>query len=323
MFVERELWTVRGNDFSKAGWHTRPTVGYQLMFEFLRLSPSYELARVARTTGLSQPQKDNLPSDFDRVLNLYDLLGDVQSILFRAWWLRRGLKAFGNPYTKPTAHKVARLAAEQDVGIDDLRDDLNLFLADTRRAEGLSASMLVSIPLGGRRADILNQVKKLLDENAISEQDEASKKSKIQLLGQRMHVNAIFKGVKLLWFKAAKPKWENWRLGAHAKLSESYSSVLDSHAPKKSATPIEQDDRIIMGKITFRAVKKFENIAENAARGDFPTDNPVECSEFDYPALAKRIQRKNRWEKAEKVRLTELSRHRAKQRLAKGKEEVL
>ena len=69
---------------------------------------------------------------------------------------------------------------------------------------------------------------------------------------------------------------------------------------------IEQTDRDMMTKITYRALNKFEAIAENAARGKFPSDEPVETSPFDYPRIAKQIQRNNVWEKKEKERLTKL-----------------
>ena len=80
-------WTLRGSDFSQAGWHSEPTTAYQLMFEFLLLSPSYELARRARSGQLTAADRTRLPADFKQVLATYDLLGDVNGILFRQWWL--------------------------------------------------------------------------------------------------------------------------------------------------------------------------------------------------------------------------------------------
>lgn len=323
MSTKTQPWRLRGNDFSQVGWHTRPTVGYQLMFEFLRISPSYELARIANTTGLTPAQQAKLPSDFDRVMQLYELLGDVQNILFRSWWLRKGLKAFGNPYSKPKVHKISLLSPERDIGVEDVRDELSYFLSDTRRDEGLAPSLLISVPLGGNRADVLRQIKALLEQQSSESFSVELDKPKLRLMGQRLHATALFTGVRLLWFKSAKPKWENWRLGAFAKLSPSYSPVLDPKASRSTHSSVEQVDRTIMGKITSRALRRFENIAENAARGEFPSDKPVECSPFFYSEISKRIQRKNHWEKFEKVRITELSKLRAKQRNNAVPEEII
>lgn len=315
-----EPWDVRSSDFSRRGWHTRPTVAYQLMFEFLRLSPSYELARLHRTTGLSSEQKKALPADFSQVLKIYDRLGDVQTTLFRSWWLNRGLKAFGNPYSKPVVHEISALHAGKNITIEDVNQDLNLFLTDTRREEGLTESLLISVPIGGRRSDVLRQVNKLLEQHANTNVFKSKSSVEIiKLMGQRFHVKAVFNGMRLLWFKAAKPNWENWRLGAITKLSPSYSPVLDYKAPRRTFSSIELDDRIIMGKITSRALKRFEFMAENAARGNFPCDKPIECSPFNYSELEKRISKKNRWEKGEKARLTKLHEIKIKQLQAKNK----
>lgn len=125
----------------------------------------------------------------------------------------------------------------------------------------------------------------------------------IKLNGKRFHANAMFRGLRLLWIKAAKPTWELWRLGTYAKYSSSYSNVLDTNAPKKINNPTDVDDRRIITKITFRALKKFELIAENAARGRFPCVGNVELGTFDYSIIAKRLLAHTLWVKEEKQRV--------------------
>ncbi|MDO9277877.1 MAG: hypothetical protein Q7U05_04885 [Polaromonas sp.] len=299
------LWTLRGGDFSQPNWHAQPTAGYQLMFEFLRVSPTYELARKAKTKGLNNTDKARLPSDFERVLEMYDLFGDVNKVLFRTWWLQHGLQAFGNPFKKPAVHQVAVLAAGVGVSADQLNADLDFYLKNGRDEEGLNASVLVALPLNQKQSDVLKQIKKLLDD--LKAPEILDTQAKVKLMGKRLHANAIFTGLRLLWLKSAKPNWELWRLGAKGNLSKSYSGVLDPNGPRKSKDAIEQDDRIIMSKITFRALKKFEALAENAARGYFPSDQSVELTEFEYPQIAQRLLEHTKWIKVEKARLMELS----------------
>ena len=275
------------------------------MFAFLRVSPSYELARKEREEGLTEEEKRGLPADFEEVRKTYALLGDVQRTLFRAWWLKRGLKAFGNPHTKPRVHEIAALENSADKSVEHLRQPLEDYLGETRRDEGLGPALLVSIPLGRRKGEILTQISRLLDRYSQIEVATA-KKPTLHLRGQRLRAKSLFTGLRLLWFRAAKPKWELWRLGAQARLSETYSKVLDPTAGRRVKDVIEQTDRDMMTKITYRALNKFEAIAENAARGRFPCDEPVEKAFFDYPLIAKRIQRNNAWEKKEKERLTKL-----------------
>jgi len=297
-------WSVRGGDFYTKDWHTRPTVGYQLMFEFIRLSPSYELARKYHAEGLSAAEKKNLPPDFDLVLTTYELFGDVQRILFRQWWIKIGIKVFGNPFAKPKVHKVVDLNGGQDITSDQIKSEINHYLQDIRRDQGLPGAVIVAIPLGLKKAEVKRQVEKILLQSTAQKQ--VVKKPVKQLEGQRLRPDVLFNGLRLLWFKAAKPQWEDWRLGVFAELSKPYAKVLDINAPRRTTNSLEADDRNIMARTTNRALKKYQFIAENAARGRFPVEDALHHADFDYSNLAKRIQRKNTWEKREKARLIEL-----------------
>ena len=298
----RTPWSARSADFNKPGLHTRMHRGYMMFFEFLRLSPSYELARKARQEGLTAEDQAQLPPDFDRVLTTFDLFGDVQKILFRSWWIKRGLKAFGNPYNKPKVHSLKYLPSVQDIGLADCIDEVDSYLSDTRREEGLNPALLVSIPLGRRKGEVLKQIAKLLDEYSETDTSEMNKPL-ISFAAKRIHINKLVTSYSVLLFRAAKPKWELWRLGASANVSKTYSPMLDAMAPKKIADPNNVADRQLMAKITYRAIKKAEAIAENAARGKFPSDTPVHQAPFDYPKIAAIISKKNQWERKERSRL--------------------
>lgn len=314
MAKKRLPWKLRGSDFNEPGWSTRPTVGYELFFEFLRLSPSYELARKASEEGLTAEEKKSLPSDFREVQKTYAMLGNVQTTLYRQWWLSRGLRTFGNPHKRPAVHQIAELKGGVDVSASAVLDGLDQLLSTTRRDEGLAPALLLSVPLGQRKSDVLRQFSRLLDKYA--EVSGTTQPPKLKLMGQRLRAKVLFSGIRLLWFKAAKPKWELWRLGAKAGLSQTYSSVLDVAAPRKVKDEMEMHDREMMSKITYRALVKFEAIAENAARGRFPSEASVEQVPFDYPALARRIRRKNLWEDKEKARLLKAYKEEQKARQA-------
>ena len=288
MATKRLPWVLRGSDFSRQDWHVAPTAGFQLMFEFLRLSPSYELARKHRTKGLTQREIVSLPADFDQVLKTYDLLGDVSTEFFRSWWLIRGLQVFGNPYKKPRVHCIGVLNAGKTIDLSEIKSPIVSYLDNERNEEGLQASILLSVPITLKRSDLIKQISKLITTNAELD-TEVDQKPQLKLVSKRLRPNVLFKGLRLLWLKAAKPNWELWRLGAKAELSDSYSKELDPNAPKKVKTGLEKDDRIIMSKITSRYLTKYEAIAENAARGLFPTDRPVLSAGYDYPLIAKRL----------------------------------
>jgi hypothetical protein len=271
------------------------------MFEFLRLSPSYELARKAAEEGLTADDLPRVPADFDEVRRVYKLLGNVQATLFRTWWLRTGLRVFGNPSAKPKVHELAVLPGGADVAASGVLPDVERYLEEDRRDEGLVGALVVAVPVGGRKSEVLRQIARLLDQHAGS--PTTSRKPMLSIQGQRLRAPVLFNGIRLLWIRAARPMWQLWRLGAKARLSPTYSRVLNPDAPRKVTDVQEMIDREMMSKITHRALLKYEAIAENAARGRFPSDRPGEHAEFDYPKLAKIIQRKNAWETKEKSRL--------------------
>jgi hypothetical protein len=124
-------------------------------------------------------------------------------------------------------------------------------------------------------------------------------KSSISLQGKQLNAKSVVRGMGLLMFKMAKPELENWLLGAYAKLSPSYSSVLDGKAQRQTRDSREAEDRVLMGKITARSLQKYSYIAENAARGKFPCDTKVETSFFDYENLNKVYDTTTKWEAKE------------------------
>ena len=100
-------------------------ISYYLMwFEYLAISPSYELARRYRAgQNLDEYQ---LPKDFDSVLAVYDDLGDVQKALFRPWWRRVGLKCFGYQGQIPAVTKVG-YAPHTAKARPDLREQVEAY----------------------------------------------------------------------------------------------------------------------------------------------------------------------------------------------------
>jgi hypothetical protein len=295
-------WILRGSDFLAPGWHTEPTAAYQLMFEFLRVSPSYDLATRFKLRELNREDKKSLPADFDEVLRTFDLIGDIRGQLFRQWWLRRGLKVFGNPYSRPGIHVIATLGNGQETVVESIADKMRRSYIDARHEQGLTGAMIISLPLTARASDVLRDVRRLLKNQAQNGAGVLPAPA-IRLHGKRFHTNANFKGLRLLWFRAARPQWEYWRLGAKAEISSSYSRELDVSAPRRTRNSLEADDRSVMTKITERALKRFERVAENAARSRFPCDEPVEAAVFDYSKIAHRLAAHAKWVREFKTEL--------------------
>ena len=283
--------------------NTPESSAYHFFFKFLRLSPSYELARKASEGKLLQREKKLLPRDFKKVQETYEILGDVQNTIFRYWWQKNGFENFGMKYEYPAVDLISVINGP-DVDPKKIQIDIKNYLKTVSTKEAKVPSIVLSIPLDKDLNKRLESVKQfLIQHKNLSIEQAKNIKPKIELYGKRINRVALMVGHGLLLFKVGLPNLENWRLGVLAQISLSYSPVLDFNAPRQTQNSREAEDRVLMGKITQRSLLKYQKIAENAARGKFPCDEEVEMANFDYKEIYKVYKKTESWEKRELLRL--------------------
>jgi hypothetical protein len=299
-----EYFQVKTDDIFQEGWHVDQHIGHFLFFHYLRLSPSYELARKDDKGELSTEEKRKLPKDFKKVQETYALLGDVQNTLFRYWWQKNGYQIFGVQSDYPTVDVISVLPDRTKPDIEKIKGEVTSYLSEMSSRTNQNPSIIVSIPINKQMKYDLWAVKECLKLYKNIGKEKIKKiKPKISLQGKRLNAQALVRGLGLLMFKMANPELENWRLGVYGKLSPSYSSALNAQAPRQTKDSREAEDRVLMGKITSRSLQKYSCIAENAARGNFPCDTTVETSFFDYKGLNKVYDTTTKWEAKEIERL--------------------
>lgn len=272
---------------SMKDWATKGIQGYvMLMFEYLRLSPSYELARQARIGKLTAAQKRTLPDDFDLVLKTYDDYGDVSSISFANWWATKGINLYGTEYIKPQVRQIANIekSEEYEPGFSKA---LEQYFKSFRKHEGSGRALILAIPLGMPKQEILKEVTRMINKTGVTAPPKAQK-AKRSLTAKRLRSAPLFIGLNLLWTKAQNPEWVNWRLGIAAKVSPTNAVGLDLNTKKASAKTVDQRNNMTV--LTSRALKKAQYIAENAARGRFPDPKPIALPEFNYIDIYRRMR---------------------------------
>lgn len=267
-------------------WGTKGIQGYvMLMLEYLRISPTYELARKARANKLTSTEKKLLPADFDQVLKTYDEYGDIRAIKFSDWWANIGVNLYGSEYIKPQVRQIAQI--EKNEKYEPLfSKSLEQYFKTFRKQEGNGPGLILAIPLGMSKKSILKEVTRWINKTGISAPPRAQK-AKRSLTAKRLRSAPLFIGLNLLWVKAQNPDWVNWRLGVAAKVSPINATGLDINAKRSNSKTADQ--RINMTVLTSRAFKKAQYIAENAARGRFPDRNPIALPEFNYDDIYKRM----------------------------------
>ena len=93
-----------------------------------------------------------------------------------------------------------------------------------------------------------------------------------------------------------------WQVGVEANISKSYSKMFNYKTTKRNSTNSEELRHLEM--MTSRKYRQARFIAENAARGIFPSmKQPSDMVDFDPAEFNRVIRAKLKWKKAEIVRL--------------------
>ncbi|MCR9257685.1 MAG: hypothetical protein NXI16_16495 [Alphaproteobacteria bacterium] len=272
---------------------------YVFWFEYLALSPSYELARRYRT-GSALDESD-LPADFDDVLSVYDDLGDVQRILFRQWWRKIGLPNFGFDCEKPKVWLVG--ITEDEVEPDPgLTDELGYFFEEEWVDYGKQETLILAVPTGLPSGEINAEINQILDQVTAKRQPHKPPPAKYQLAEGRFRADALRRYFRLVQYQAQNPSFPHWKVGFYA-----FSEGNEYDDKRVGVSPCklpDVDQKKNLANSARRSIEHARMIAENAARGQFPTHTPhPHALAFDFFELRDLIDQRNKWQKSEVKRL--------------------
>lgn len=291
--VRTQHHSPRAADFRTNGvWATQ--LGFYLLWmEFLAVSPSYELARRYRAGILTDEENAQLPEDFDAVLAVYDDLGDVQHVSFLDWWSEQGLTVFGYEGAKPRVQRIDTLRSNRH---RKAAERVQNFIEEDWIQQGQPNAVLVSIPVGLTKTQITRQLGKLLARYDDEHRVLPERKAKYPLVGTRQRKDTLFRYLFVMWVRCAMPRQALWRVGARARVSDTYSRELDAGA--RIVRGEQVTDRSILAVLTSRAWSRGLALAENAARGRFPSYEPVNHAVApDIHKMWDLISSRRRWKK--------------------------
>lgn len=248
-------------------WMDFPEIwGADLWLRFLQISPSYELARKCRAGELNG--HETLPADFDNLLAVYDDLGDVQDSSHD--WTDRQYRFMGHFGSQSSTAQIGILRHDSPQRASDVMEGLEGYLAQQWAIEGKPSAVIAAIPLGMGKAAIMKQIEAMLDKLAPDTHRLADGSPKYQMADKRNDLHSVDRYYKVMRFKLRRPKLKNWQIGVMAKLSEAHKKEhLKARAARPDYDPTQ--DRNTLKELTSRALGRGHMIAENAARGVFPT----------------------------------------------------
>lgn len=290
-------------------WATKSIKAYvMLMMLHLRASPSYALAHAFATKKMSLAaqqeaiaqlyQQEREPelsgaelevvlADFAKVMKTYEEFGDVYTVNFEEWWEARALKIYGFEGVRPKVRKIAFFPEGGQITEDD-KLALRRYLRVIRPAEASPPTLLLSVPLGVSKEEVLKQVEKLIDNEKVPVKVKAHM-AKRPFTAQRLRSEPLFLGLKLLLARTKFPTMSLWRLGALFNVSPRNSLEADPLDVKRTSG--NHDVRNVLAILTHRMLKKAQLISEHAARGDFPRSDKCRLPKFDPKVVRDRIEK--------------------------------
>lgn len=236
----------------------------QLCFTYLLISPSYELARKHRAGLLTQEDSAALPADMDTVLRTFDMLGDVTAVQFDDWWFGNGIAAFGNEGARPIVYPIDAIWPTKGNLAGELNERMNGYLAGRFQQQDPQSCFILSVPLSLTKSDIVEQVKDVLDGVSDKFRKLPCRTPNYPLYGQKRDLSGMIRYIKCAMCRLHDPDLKLWEIGVIAELSPTYSKRL----ALGKGTPEDQQQ---LKMLASRALNRCAMIAENAARGLFPT----------------------------------------------------
>jgi hypothetical protein len=262
-------------------------------YEYLKYSPSYTRVfkdKTHKSLVLKKPEDRN---DEEKIIWMVRTYGDVWRRSYRDWHSSTFIPS--QVFKSPIAYENINWLWIHKVTDKDLNEQEVLnYVVDGFKAELKFAKnhdhVYLRIPLQGVKKDVVREVSDVLDVLGFDNK-KPIKTNRLIPASKRINFKALEAGLELLTYKAFNPTLELWRLGLLSNVSPVYSKLLNPNSSRKVSSSDEEIYRDNLAKLTHRALKKYESIAENAAYGNFPVSTPQSKIKFDYDQIAKRLMR--------------------------------
>jgi hypothetical protein len=223
---------------------------YELVVDYLKASPSYKLMSKILKKGYDPKEFTN---DGQLVAQVVNDFGPIYRMQENEWWEKYGMNLYGvqRPELKVKDHGV---------------------LTEERKSIAVkfehSESVVIEVPPTIGKTKALAQINQILISHNLSESNAAKLKPKYQFTNSKLSRRTLQLGLDAL--RQYQKNIKLWEIGNNLRLIP--AQVFD---PTTTDASNHSYNKLVLGIAASRLIKKAALIAENAARGNFPSDKPL------------------------------------------------
>ncbi len=259
---------------------------YQYWPQYLRISPSYQMAHKLWCGELTVVEIPSHVRDFELVMQTYEHFGDVFNRSVPRWWKETASSLFAPKIAGLNwkVHKVWQYG--EDVDRSELEAAMDDYCQITRPNLGNPLTLLASIPLDMKYEDILSSLKQAFRFYRRSRRDLKGYSPPTGLYaieGIEKDPKTLEARLKLVYAIAKKPKNKTrWEVGFDLEINKTLSRIYNYAA---GCTQRERDRINIQVSNNLASTLRA---AENAARGKFYDSSPssMHINKFDFVFLS-------------------------------------
>jgi len=255
---------LQGSSWEEIGLFAASDWRYDALVDYLKLSPSYKLVcEWARKGSKAIPL--NAPKDWKQLVKTYEDFGDVWRIPESRWWDSRGKALFG---IKAAKAQTFILSNSDDASL--INSNISAKSQKMWHDMGNQECLVLAIPTNQTKQMALKQINAIVRAGNFVSTKPRLIKPKYELLRSKLREPTIKLGIMAL--KMYQSGYRLWMIGNQLELSPAHHIKLDDEGNPDANELNLADKKIRLQILASKLVAKAELIAENAARGLYPTD---------------------------------------------------
>jgi len=257
---------LQGSSWEESGLFAASDWRYEALVDYLKLSPSYKLVCEWARKG-KKVLPANAPKDWKQIVKTYEDFGDVWRIPESRWWDSRGKALFGIKAAKAQTFIVGNT---DDTAL--INSKISAKSQKMWQDMGSPECLVLAIPTNQTKQMALKQINAIVRAGNFVSTKPRLIKPKYELIRSKLREPTIKLGtIALRMYQLGMPLW---LIGNQLVLSPAHHIELDDEANPKDNELNLAEKKVRLGILSSKLINKSELVAENAARGLYPTDAP-------------------------------------------------